>query len=453
MIGLEYLRFNSDRGRKDKMKYQEAIDYIQSLNSYGIVPGLDSIRELCARMGNPQDSLKFIHIAGTNGKGSVLAYISTILKKAGYKVGRYISPTIFHYNERIQIGERPITKANVCEGVELIQGICNQMLTEGLKHPTPFEVETALAFWYFHKMQCDIVVLEAGMGGKEDATNLITTTEAAVLTSIGMDHMQFLGKTLTAVTNQKAGIIKKECSVVSLIQEPEALKVIEDTATQMQAHLTIVEADRAKKVRYGIEKQRFNYDGYEDLEITLAGKHQITNAILAIETVKLLNSGFPVTESALRKGLRETKWKGRFSVIGKKPLFIVDGAHNEDAAAKLAESIEYYFTNKRIIYIMGILNDKDYEKIIELTQSYAEHIITITPPDNPRAMQAYELAQKIAKVHSRVTAVDSLEEAVEMSYLLAEKDDVILAFGSLSYLGKLISIVENKKERQRKQKW
>lgn len=180
----------------------------------------------------------------------------------------------------------------------------------------------------------------------------------------------------------------------------------------------------------------------KNLEITLAGKFQVENAILAIETVRALNQyGFLVSETALRKGLRETKWLGRFSLISKKPFFIADGAHNEDAAKKLAESIEFYFTNKRIIYIMGILKDKEYEKIIDLTHKYADQIITVTPPENPRALPAYELAQEIVKVHPAVTAVDSLEEAVEMSYLLAGKDDVIIAFGSLSYLGRLMEIV------------
>ena len=431
------------------MKYEEAIEYIESLSCYGIVPGLENITQLCARMGNPQDSLQFVHIAGTNGKGSTLAFISTILKKAGYKVGRYISPTIFHYNERIQIGERPITKAAFCEGVALIKEICDKIASEGLPHPTPFEVETALAFWYFQKMQCDIVVLETGMGGKSDATNIIKTVKVAVLTPISMDHMQFLGKNLSQIAGEKAGIIKEGSMVISAHQQPEALTVIEERVSQQNGTLVIANAEHVGKVRYGIERQRFHYQQYKDLEIQLIGTYQIANAILAVETINaLIQVGFSVSETALRNGLREAKWKGRFSVISKRPFFVVDGAHNEEAAKLLAESIEFYFTKKRIIYIMGILKDKEYQKIIELTHKYADHIITITPPNNPRAMQAYDLAKEIALVHPQVTAVDSLEEAVEMSYLLADKNDVIMAFGSLSYLGKLISLVESKKARQ-----
>lgn len=431
------------------LKYEEAIEYIESLSSYGIVPGLENITQLCARMGNPQDSLQFVHIAGTNGKGSTLAFISTILKKARYKVGRYVSPTIFQYNERIQIGERPITKAALCEGVAIIKEICDKMVEEGLSHPTPFEVETALAFWYFQKMGCDIVVLETGMGGKSDATNIVKTVKAAVLTPISMDHMQFLGTNLSQIAGEKAGIIKKGSTVISAQQQQEALTVIKDMVSQQNGTLVIAETEKAVKVRYGIERQRFNYQQYKDLEIRLIGNYQITNAILALEVINALNqAGFTVSETALRNGLRETKWQGRFSVISKRPFFVVDGAHNEGAAKLLAESIEIYFTKKRIIYIMGILKDKEYHKIIDLTHKYADHIITITPPNNPRAMQAYDLAKEIALVHPKVTAVDSLEEAVEMSYLLADKNDVIVAFGSLSYLGKLISLVESKKARQ-----
>ena len=428
------------------MNFNEALEYVESLNQYGIVPGLESIRELCRRLGNPQDGLKFVHIAGTNGKGSVLAYVSTVLRCAGYKVGRYISPVIFEYREKIQVGKRSISKAALCEGLELIKGICEEMVGNGFHHPTPFEVETALAFWYFAREACDIVVLETGMGGKMDATNLITTTQIAVLTSIGMDHMQFLGKNLEEIAIQKAGIIKEGCVVVSLLQKPEAMSVVEEACNQRGCELRVADSAKASRIRYGIEKQNFDYAKLKKLEITLTGRFQIDNAVLAIEVIGALGQrGFPVSETALRKGLKETQWQGRFSLLAKKPYFIVDGAHNEDAAQKLADSITFYFTNRRIIYIMGILRDKDYDKVIGLTEMYADQIITVTPPSQ-RAMHAYELAQEIAKVHPNVSAVDSLEEAVEMSYLLAGKDDVIIAFGSLSYLGNLIKLIERRKK-------
>lgn len=424
------------------MKYQEALQFVENINSLGIVPGLDSIKELCREIGNPQESLKFVHIAGTNGKGSALAFISTILKEAGYRVGRYLSPTIFEYRERIQADGQNISKIALAEGMECIKNACNRMVARGLNHPTPFEVETALAFWYFRKKSCDIVVLETGMGGLLDATNIVENTLVAVVTSIGMDHMQFLGNTLEEIAEHKAGIIKNACYVICMKQDEAVMRVVEEKTVFNHGFFRVADAARAVNVKYGVEKQQFDYDGMKKLTISLAGKYQIANAVVAIEAVRALEQrGFLITEQAIRKGLADTLWPGRFTVVSGKPLFIVDGAHNEDAARKLADSIEFYFTNRRIIYIMGMLKDKEYEKVIALTHKFADQIITVTPPDNPRAMKAYDLAKEIARVHEKVTAVDSLEEAVEISRLLAGKDDVIVAFGSLSYLGRLMTLL------------
>ncbi len=430
------------------MKYQEALDYMDSLKNYGIVPGLDSVRELCRRLDNPQEELRFVHIAGTNGKGSVLAYVSTVVWRAGYRVGRYISPAVRDYRERFQVNGHMITQKDLCGLVEEMRRVCDAMTAEGLPHPTAFEVETALGFLYFRRKECDLVVLETGMGGRLDATNMINNTLVAVLTSVSMDHMQYLGDTLGAIAGEKAEILKPGCRAVSAAQEPEVMEVIRQQALRREVPLTVADGERAARVRYGLERQRFDYGGIKDLEICLAGRHQIGNAVLAVEVCRALGEcGFDISEKALRQGLLETRWPGRFTVLGRKPLFVADGAHNEDAAKKLAESMEFYFTNRRILFIMGILKDKEYEKIIELTARYADQILTVAPPDNPRAMSSYELAREVARVHPRVTAVDSLEEAVEISHLLAGKEDVILAFGSLSYLGRLMEIME---ERNRK---
>ncbi len=430
------------------MNYAQTLEYVESLKAYGIVPGLSNITELCKRLGNPQDALSFVHIAGTNGKGSVLAFVSTILKCAGYKTGRYISPVISNYCEKIQINNRPISKKALCEYMEEVKTACDDMVADGLAHPTPFEVETALAFLYFERSGCDIVVLETGMGGREDATNLITTTKVAVLSSISMDHMQFLGNTLEKIAWQKAGIIKNNCYVMSAQQEKGALAVIGREAEEKNAFLGVVKD--ATKIKYGLEKQKFTYETTEgtcfsNLEITLAGKHQVSNAALAVEVIeKLSHCGYVVSEKQLRKGLLETVWPGRFQVLSRKPFFIVDGAHNEDAAKKLADSIRFYFTNKRIIYIIGILRDKEYEKVIAETYAYADQIITVTPPENERALPALELAQTVKGYHPHVTVAGSLEEAVEMAYLLAGKEDMIISFGSLSYLGRLTEIIEKR---------
>lgn len=427
------------------MDYREAMEYVDSVQKYGIAPGLDNIRNLCERLGNPQEGLNFVHIAGTNGKGSVLAFVSTVLKEAGYQTGRYISPVIFNYRERIQVNARPITKKAVCGCLERIREVITQMEEEGLTHPTPFEIETAMAFLYFKEQNCDVVVLETGLGGLLDATNIITGTKTAVFASISLDHMSILGDTLEKIAENKAGIIKKGCHVVSACQTPEVLTVLRRRAEEEGCPFAAVERTGITKIRYGVEKQTFSYGGYRDIRITLAGRYQIENAALAVEVIEDLGkNGFSITEKQWRRGLEKTVWPGRFQVIAKKPLFLVDGAHNEDAAKKLAESVRFYFTNKRIVYIMGILRDKEYDKIIQETQELAAQIITVTTPGNKRAMSAYDLAREISVYHKEVTASDSLEEAVELAYLLADKDSVILAFGSLSYLGDLIHIVENR---------
>ena len=434
------------------MNEKETMEYIEEINKGKSVLGLDNIHKLLEYLGNPQNDLKFIHIAGTNGKGSTLSFISTILKCAGMKVGRYLSPTIFEYRERFQINAKQITKADLVRYMTRLRETVERMQADGIESPTAFEIETALAFLYFKEKACDIVVLETGLGGRLDATNVINTTVLAVITSIGMDHMAFLGDSIGKIAYQKAGIIKKKYSVVSAGQEPEAMEQIVEECRKQGAFLRIADMERVRSIRRTLKKQSFSYQTCAknklcDLQILLLGSYQIKNAILAIEAIEVLREkGYPVSDKALRRGLLETEWMGRFSVIGTKPLFIADGAHNEAAAIELAETIQFYFTNKKIVYIMGILKDKEYDKIIRNTYSYAEHIITVKPPNNPRAMSAYELAQEIQPYHKSVTVADSVEEAVEISYLLADKESVIIAFGSLSYLGKLITIVQNRKK-------
>ena len=429
------------------MNYREAMDYIEEIGQYGSALGLESIRELCARVGNPQDQLKFVHIAGTNGKGSVLAYISTVLTTAGYKVGRYISPTITDYRERFQINGKFITQSGFCKYLEQVKAVAEEMTQAGLPHPTPFEVETAVAFLYFLDKQCDIVVLETGLGGALDATNIVKTTVAAVFASISRDHMGILGDTLEKIATVKAGIMKDGCYVIAGKQQPEVMKILKQAALLRKCKLYTADPVRAKNLYYGTTKQRFSYGRYKNLEISMLGQFQIENAVIAVETIEVLaKAGFPVKEEELRRGLLETCWPGRFSVIGKKPVFIADGAHNEDASVRLAESLRFYFPDKKLIYILGMLKDKEYEKVIHNTCGMAEHIITVTPPIAERAMPAYELAQAVRECNENVTAADSVQDAVEMAYLLAarEKDAVIVAFGSLSYLGELLYVVEHR---------
>jgi len=432
------------------MNYQEVLDYVDELKKYGSVPGLDSVAGLCGKLHNPQDSLKFIHIAGTNGKGSVVAFCSEILKAAGYRVGRYISPTIFEYRERIQINGRSISKKELCELMELMKGKCEELVAEGKPHPTVFELETAMAFYYFKEHECDLVVLETGMGGLLDATNVIKTTIVEVFTSISLDHMGVLGKSLSQIAENKAGIMKPGSRAAALKGDDEVMQVLRRKAEELGVMLTVVDPAERTGVKSSLEKQSFHYGGYRDLTITMAGKYQIENAMLAVRTIEeLMKAGFPVKESAIYKGLLCAKWPGRFQVLGKKPLFIADGAHNRDGAARLAESVRFYFTNRRIIYIIGILRDKEQREILKVTCPLAQQILTVPTPGE-RGLSSYELACVAGEYHSNVTSVDSVQEAVELAYLLADKDTVIIAFGSLSYLGNLIRFVESVSDKKRR---
>lgn len=320
------------------------------------------------------------------------------------------------------------------------------MLAEGLGHPTTFEAETALAFLYFAEQKCDLVVLEAGMGGRTDATNVIKNTMVAVLVSISMDHMGFLGNTLAEIAENKAGIIKPGCTVVTVRQEPEAEQAVLLKARECGCPVVTVNPECSVNRRRSLFRQSFDYKAYKDVEISLSGEYQFTNAALALEIIgELCRKGCEIPEAAVRTGLRNTVWNGRFTVIAEEPYFIVDGAHNRDAAEKLRESIENYLSGYRLIYIMGVLADKEYDAVIRKTAPYASEIITVMTPDNPRALPAEELKKAASAYHPHVQAAESLSEAVEKAYGLAGKGDVILAFGSLSYLGELIRKVEQRR--------
>lgn len=433
------------------MNEKEAMEYIAYLNTLGSKPGLTVIRELLRRAGDPQKELAFIHIAGTNGKGSVSAFISNILMAAGYRVGRYNSPTIRTYRERIYVNKSMISKTALCRLLTQLKTCCDEMVADGFAHPTSFEVETVLGFLYYKEKNCDMVVLETGMGGRLDATNVIPDPQKllAVFASVSMDHMAFLGDSLGQIAKEKAGIITQGCSVVTMEQREEVMDVFQKVCLEKQAVLTVSKPETASSIHYGLEEQTFLYRNRLPVTIRLAGNYQITNALLALQAAEILQQkGFRITDRAILKGMEQTGWHGRFEILSKKPYFIVDGAHNEDAARKLAQTVQFYFTNKKIIYIMGVLRDKEYEKIAEIMSPFADSIITVTTPGNPRALSALTLAETVAKYHNRVTAADSLEEAVEMSYLLADKDSVILAFGSLSYLGQIMDIIDKMKTKR-----
>ena len=429
------------------MKYEEVMEYMEcKVNMLGSVPGLDSIRELLNRMGNPQDELAFIHVAGTNGKGSVSTLITNALTANGYKVGRYISPVISDYRERIQINNRMISKNAVADGLTGIFDICTAMEADGIAHPTAFEIETALGFQYFKDKKCDFVVLETGMGGTLDATNIIRNTKLCVFVSISMDHMAFLGNTLQEIATNKAGILKSGCKAVSAPQSEEVLNVLNNACKGLNVPFTAVSRDDIKVGRQSLKGQKISYKSFKQVEVPLLGSFQAENAALALEALSVLQeSGLKLKEDKIRKGFLDSVWPARFEILSKKPYIIADGAHNEDAVKKLMETMRFYFTNQRIIYIMGVLKDKDYTSMIRESVPMAEFVFTVTSPNKERALPAFELAKQIREYNPNVTATDSVEEALEMARLMAGEDGVVLAFGSLSYMGKLRACFEKKR--------
>lgn len=429
------------------MNYEEARVYLAQVSKYGSVLGLENMKELLGRLGNPQDELKFIHISGTNGKGSLLAYLSTILTEAGYRTGRYLSPTLFSYRERIQVDGERIEREALARHVTSIARAAEEMKADGKGCPTVFEIETALSFLYFREKKCDMVVLETGFGGLTDATNIVKTTVLEVIAPISLDHRDILGNTLHEIAVNKAGIIKPHTEVVSARQDPEAMEVIAAVSKEKESRLTVVAPENIQDISYGYETQRFSYGEWKDIRISLAGSYQIPNAALALEAVNALRRlGFTLSEEVVYRGFEKTVWKGRFSPIHKEPVVILDGAHNPAAARVFRESLELYFKDKKIYYIFGVFKDKDYPEIIRITAPLAEQIFTVQTPDNPRAMPAEELAEEVRKVNPRAEAAASVEEALQKSWKLAGKKDVIVAFGSLSFLGRVDRAVQMMEE-------
>lgn len=429
------------------MDYQQSRAYIRDAEQYaGGALDLTNIKELMKRLGNPQDQLKYIHVAGTNGKGSVIAYLYTTLMKAGYHVGRYISPSVYSYREKIETEGKPISREEFAEQTTRVAAVIEEMTAEGLAHPTPFEIETAVAFLFFAEEKCDPVILEVGMGGITDATNLITTTELAVLVPISMDHQSFLGNTISEIAEKKAGIIKPGSSVVTIGQETEVLEVIKKTGAEAGADVCVADVSEAEVLEADFTGQRFCYKG-EEYTLSLAGSYQTENAVLALEALRILDErGYHTTLEQRKEGLWATRWNGRLTIIHKDPLFIVDGAHNPAAADMLEDSVRKYFKDRRLFFIMGVFKDKDYPYIIRKLCPYAEQILAIETPDNPRALPAEELAKAIRPYNANVRAEKNIPRAVEELFEMAGKDDVILSFGSLSFIGEITRIVNTRKE-------
>ena len=430
------------------MEYEKARSYIDESHRFGGEVSLKAITGFLARLGNPQDDLQFIHIAGTNGKGSVGAYLASVLQEAGYKIGRFVSPTLYAYRERIQINGNYIAREDFGRLMDPIAGVIEEIKKNQEPLPSPFEIETALSFLYFREQKCDLVLLECGMGGLNDATNVIKNTQLAVITSISMDHMEYLGESIGEIARQKAGIIKPGATVVTCLQRPEAAAVISSVCREGRNLLAVGKAYDARVLKSDLEHMTFSYRG-ETWTIHLAGAHQLENAVLALTGIQaLIDRGYEISVQQIKDGLEKTRWNGRFTVLRENPYFIVDGAHNPDAALKLKKSLDMYFPGKRKIFLMGVFKDKQYDKIAEILAPVADTVIAMETPDNPRALPAKQLAETVSSYNDRVLTAKSLEQAVELGFQTAKPEDVIVAFGSLSFIGDLTKIVSKEDNRK-----
>lgn len=412
------------------MDYTMAMNYINEKAKLGSKPGLVNIKELLSRLDNPQNKCKCLHIGGTNGKGSIFSFVQEILLKAGYKVGRYISPTIFDYRERFQISKSYISEERMCQILEKVANHVEAMIKDGYDSPTAFEIETAMAFLYFYEEKVDYVLVECGMGGLLDATNVIDEPVIVSFTSISMDHMEFLGDTIEAIAKQKTGILKRGCACVSYPQLDAVKDVINEACVKDDISLVYADEECLDIVGYSIDKTEFIYKD-KKYTIKLLGEHQVKNAITAIEIATLIDG---VEDSHIMEGLEATTWSGRMTKVGEKPLMFVDGAHNEDAWRYLRDSINKYFTNKSIIYIIGVLKDKEYHKMIDILKDTMTHAITVTP-NTPRGLDKVILAGLLEDVGVSCHMADTSEEAISLAKSIAKDEDVILVSGSLSFIG------------------
>lgn len=438
------------------------IDRIHEFNKFGMVLGLSRMEELLRRLGDPQDTLNVIHVAGTNGKGSVSKYLEEGLAACGYKMGLYTSPYIEKFNERIRFDGADISDEDLEYYGQKVVDAAEAMVADGKDSPTEFEVVTAIAFLYFADKKADITILEVGLGGIGDSTNVVKHPMASVITSISYDHMAQLGNTLAEIAVNKAGIIKTGCPVISNVPERDAAKIIARKAYAMGSRLFDVSGIRAAVSEQTPFSQVVSMELYEksysDVEISMVGKHQAENLKTALATLEILRKSGAVKldREALYEGLKRARQPGRFEVIGggpeagdeSKPLVIIDGAHNEAGAQALQETMAQYFAGKKILLVAGILADKQIDSIIKFLTKITDHII-VTEPDNPRKLAASELAKHMADAGVTAEVASDAEAAMHRAKELADGYDVILFAGSLYLIGDVRRLWRNERGEER----
>ncbi|HHZ13336.1 MAG TPA: bifunctional folylpolyglutamate synthase/dihydrofolate synthase [Clostridiales bacterium] len=434
------------------MNYDEALDYIHGTYKFGSKLGLENIKDLLARLGNPQKQYRVIHVAGTNGKGSVTSMITNILHEAGYKVGMFISPYLENFTERIQVELREIPREDLAKTTQQVKEKVDEMVASGRNHPTEFEIVTAIGFLYFARQKIDIAVVEVGLGGRFDATNVVDEPLLSVITAIGFDHMDILGSTLGEIAFEKAGIIKQGRPVVSYPQLGEASSVIREAARERKSPYYEVDGHQIDVKESSLDENVFDFrygdELYRDLKLKLVGEHQLLNAataLTAIEVVKEL--GLTVSKEAVVQGLLKTRWPGRLEKIQDNPIILIDGAHNAAGADALAHTVSTYFANDDLTLVLGVLKDKEVDAIVNRLCPLA-HKVIITRPDSPRAMDPAELSEKVLVYNNNVTVEPDIIRAIHKGIDAAGEQGVILICGSLYLVGAARKYIKTMQSRE-----
>lgn len=412
------------------MTYQEALNKINSLLRFGIKPGLERVAKLLSLLGNPQDSLKFVHVAGTNGKGSVCALLSSVLTAAGCKTGLYISPYVIDFRERMQMNGEMISEQELIELVEKTFPLAEQMAEDG-EVITEFEFITALAMQWFAQRHCDIVVLEVGLGGRFDATNVIPVPLVSVIMSISLDHTAILGDTVEQIAFEKCGIIKQGGTTVCFPSQPRgALEVIKRIAAERENELIIPKMDEIQLLSTDLRGSVLRFKN-STLHLPFIGDHQIKNAATALTVIKVLRKkSYAISEQAIAQGFQNARFPARLEVLCDHPVILLDGAHNPGGAAALADAVRKYLPGENIVAVMGMLADKDVHTAISAFAGLFGHVITLTP-NNPRAMPAEALAEQWREFCPNVQACSNIDQAIENAVQLAGENGAVVICGSL----------------------
>jgi dihydrofolate synthase/folylpolyglutamate synthase len=422
-----------------KMNFEQTVHYIENSMRFGCRPGLERTAKLLELLDNPHRKLKCIHVAGTNGKGSTTAMISSILKQAGYRAGTYTSPHLYSITERMLIDGQQISQESFTRYANQVIDKMNHMEANNMEVPTQFEMLTAMAFLYFAEMKVDMAVIEVGLGGLYDATNVIDSI-LSVIVSISYDHTDILGDTIQQIAEEKAGIIKENTTVVLYPQlYPAAEQIVTEECGRKHARLVRVSADQARPLAFDIMGQSFDYSfgdtHLKQLTIPLLGDHQIKNGTVAVTaSLQLAEMGYGIKEEHIREGLRQVEWPCRLSVVSKEPLIIIDGAHNEDGVNSLKAAIEKYLKEKKLTLLIGMLGDKNYSYAVEQLVPLAYRVIA-SEPVSPRALKAEAMAEMAKKYSTHVQAEADIIKAIEKAKGQVEADGVLLICGSLYLAG------------------